>query len=74
MSTIQVWAFVAYAFYCSFKFLALLNVKIVVMFEDMPMVSYDQAETGWGHIYNGILSPFANKYKVYIKSELKTRA
>ena len=43
------------------------------MFEDMPMVTYDSEETGWHHIYNGILSPFATKYKAYIKSELKTR-
>lgn len=43
------------------------------MFEDLPMVSYDDLESGWQHIYNGILSPFATKYKVYIKSELKQR-
>ncbi|CDW75869.1 UNKNOWN [Stylonychia lemnae] len=48
--------------------------KTVVMFNDMPMISYDYEKPGWHHVYNGILSPFANKYKVYIKTELKSRA
>jgi len=38
------------------------------------MISYDSTQKGWHHIYNGILSPFATKYKGYIKTELKTRA
>jgi hypothetical protein len=46
----------------------------VMVFENMPMVSYDERQSGWEHIYNGIISPFATKYKVYIKSELKQRA
>ena len=37
------------------------------------MVSYDFEQNGWRQIYDGILSPFANKYKIYIKSELKNR-
>lgn len=43
------------------------------MFEDLPLLNYDQSKSGWEHIYNGIVSPFATKYKVYIKSELKNR-
>jgi hypothetical protein len=50
------------------------KMDIVVMFNDMPMISYDGEKPGWHHVYNGILSPFANKYKVYIKTELKSRA
>jgi len=49
-------------------------MTVVVMFNDMPMISYDYEKPGWHHVYNGILSPFANKYKVYIKTELKSRA
>lgn len=45
-----------------------------MLFEDMPLISYDNEKPGWHHVYNGILSPFANKFKVYIKSELKSRA
>ena len=47
--------------------------NIVIVFENMPTVNYDPDITGWSQIYNGILSPFATKYKVYIKSELKQR-
>ena len=46
---------------------------IAVLFEDVPMISYDSGSNGWFQIYNGILSPFATKYKIYIKSELKNR-
>ena len=37
------------------------------------MVSYDQSQQGWRHIYNGILSPFATNYKLWIKTELNNR-
>ena len=45
----------------------------VVLFENLPMINYDYGQNGWKQIYDGILSPFANKYKIYIKSELKQR-
>jgi len=48
--------------------------KAVMQYDNMPMIRYDDENGGWHHIYNGIISPFATKYKVYIKSELKQRA
>jgi hypothetical protein len=38
----------------------------------MITYGYENSDVSkWGSIYNGILSPFANKYKMYIKTELK---
>ena len=45
-----------------------------VLFEDMPMIRYEELESKWEHIYNGIISPFATKYQVYIKSEMRSRS
>ena len=44
--------------------------KAVPVFADMPMINYDEDSLGWESVFNGILSPFATKYKSYIDHEL----
>lgn len=32
------------------------------MFENMPVITYDDEEKGWKQIFLGVLSPYSNKY------------
>ena len=39
----------------------------------MPLMIFGQEDKGWHGIYKGIISPFKNKYQVYIENVLKKK-
>ncbi|CDW77701.1 UNKNOWN [Stylonychia lemnae] len=42
-------------------------------FENMPLMIFGQEDKGWHGIFKGIISPFKNKYQVYIENVLKRK-
>ena len=39
----------------------------------MPLMIFGSEDKGWQGIYKGIISPFKNKYQVYIENVLKKK-
>lgn len=42
-----------------------------MLFDNMPQITYDDQEFGWKSVYLGILSPYNNKYHMYIEAAIK---
>ena len=42
-------------------------------FEGLPFIEYENKEVNWIEVCKGILSPFNNKWREFIKHQLKER-
>ena len=41
-----------------------------MMFENMPLLNYEDDQYGWKQVYLGLLSPYRNKFQKYLEVAL----